>query len=291
MEERYYQIGDISLHAVEAGNQDGQVMLFLHGFPEFWYGWHKQLDFFAEKGFRAVAADQRGYNLSSKPENVDDYTIENLTCDIAGLIPQLTTNKVVLVGHDWGGAVAWATAMQHPALISSLVILNMPHPAVMHEHLTKDPEQMLKSSYAAFFQLPILPELLGSVIDFTILKQAMINSSKPGTFTDDMLERYEEAWKQPGALNAMFNWYRAYKYKNFDADHEISSPTLLIWGKQDKFLVPEMALQSIEKCSNGKLVFQSDATHWLHHEKAKQVNDEILQFILAQEPQSPLTIR
>ncbi|RNI21898.1 alpha/beta fold hydrolase [Rufibacter latericius] len=278
---KYYQTNGIQLHVAEAGPQEGKTILFLHGFPEFWYGWKNQLKFFSEKGWHALAPDQRGYNLSSKPEGVQSYTIDELTKDIVELIPQLTTEKMVLVGHDWGGGVAWNLALHHPQLFEKLVILNMPHPQVAHEHLTKNPKQMLRSWYAGFFQIPWIPEAVNSSFDFKVLESTLKGSAQPDTFTKQDIEAYKEAWKQPGAMQAMINWYRAYKDNKIEADHQVDVPTLMLWGKQDQFLGTEMALPSIEQCTNGQLFFLENATHWVHHEQPDKVNAWMENFLKA----------
>jgi pimeloyl-ACP methyl ester carboxylesterase len=274
-----YDFGGVTLHVAEAGNPNGKVIIFLHGFPEFWYGWHKQLDYFTDKGYRVMAPDQRGYNGSSKPKGVKAYTIEKLTGDIIGLIQQATAEKVYLVGHDWGGAVAWALAQHHSHLLEKLIVLNMPHPEVMEENLKKNPKQMLRSWYAGFFQLPVLPEITSSASHYSVLKRSMKASAKEGTFSEEDMRHYKTAWQQKGALTAMINWYRAYKYSARDITREVTIPTLLLWGKQDTFLTYTMAEPSIDKCTNGKLIYLEDATHWLHHEKPDEVDSYIYNFI------------
>jgi len=277
--ENFYTVNNIQLHVAEAGDPAGKVILFLHGFPEFWYGWHQQLSSFSKHGFRAVAPDQRGYNLSSKPPGVKAYTLNHLTADMAALIKQLTAEKIILVGHDWGGGVAWAMAQKYPDLIEKMIILNMPHLDVFKAHLRKSPKQAFKSWYTGFFQIPRLPELAISAFHFKLLQRSMVKSALPHTFSPIDVARYKLAWRQPGALTAMINWYRAYKYHTAAAAGQILVPTLLIWGKKDYFLEEEMAQPSIDKCRHGRLEFVPDATHWLHHEKPEQVNQLILGFI------------
>ena len=275
---QFYNVNGITLHAATAGPQQGKMMLFLHGFPEFSLGWKKQLLFFAAKGFRVVAPDQRGYNLSSKPKGVKAYRIENLVEDMVGLIKQLSTEKVILVGHDWGGGVAWELAGQYPELIEKLIILNMPHLRVMRETLRSNARQMLCSWYAGFFQIPFLPEWMSSWFNFKLMERSMIGTALQNTFTRLEIGQYKSAWRQPGAVRAMINWYRAYKYSR-PAFKRIQIPTLILWGTQDKFLLPQMAGKSNMLCAKGKLIYIDDATHWLHHEKAAKVNQLILNFL------------
>ncbi|WP_018478801.1 alpha/beta fold hydrolase [Pontibacter roseus] len=279
LEHTFYHLPDVSLHAATAGDKGGEVLLFLHGFPEFWYGWRMQLSFFAEKGYHVVAPDQRGYNRSSKPSGVKAYTLEKLTADIVALIGQLGKEKVVLVGHDWGGAVAWALAIHFPHLLHKLVILNMPHPGVMLKHLRQNPQQMLRSWYAAAFQIPVLPEQALQALDYKLLKQVLTGTAQPHTFTEEDLAAYREAWRQADALKSMLHWYRAFKHTQLHLSKGVEVPTLLIWGKKDTALGAEMAEPSIAKCPNGKLVFLEEATHWLHHEQPEKVNQAILSFL------------
>jgi epoxide hydrolase 4 len=276
--EKIYQVNGVRLHCREAGDPAGQVIIFLHGFPEFWYGWINQIRYFADRGFRVVVPDQRGYNQSSKPRKVKAYTLPRLTRDLAALIGQLSRQPVVLAGHDWGGAVAWAVARQYPQLLHKLIILNMPHPQVMQHFLRRDPRQMLRSWYAAFFQLPLLPELLTSAFDFKWLEQGLVRTGRRGTFSARDLQHYKKAWRQPGALKAMINWYRAYKYNTITWHQPISVPTLIIWGQKDAFLRHQMAYASLDKCTDARLEMLPEATHWLHHEQPEVVNSLIYQF-------------
>ncbi|GEO05010.1 AB hydrolase superfamily protein YfhM [Adhaeribacter aerolatus] len=277
--EKLHEVNGIYLNAAEAGDPDGKVIIFLHGFPEHWYAWHQQLPFFGDKGYRAMAPDQRGYNRSSKPAGVKAYTLPHLTADVVSFIRRQTTDKIILVGHDWGGAVAWAVAAQYPKLLEKLVILNMPHPEVFHNYLRRHPKQLFKSMYAAFFQLPFLPEISNRAFNYKLLKTTLQKSALKYTFSKEDFLQYKEAWRKPGALKAMLNWYRAYKYHPYHSPEPITVPTLILWGKKDSFLSAEMATPSKDKCRNGELVFLPNATHWLHHENPHQINNLIYKFI------------
>jgi pimeloyl-ACP methyl ester carboxylesterase len=279
MQERFDELNGVKLHSLQDGIGNKDIIIFLHGFPEYSYAWHKQLTFFANQGFHAIAPDQRGYNLSSKPAGIKAYVIDNLVADIALLIKQLTPNQVTLVGHDWGGAVAWALAIKHPELLKQLVILNMPHLAVMKKHLRSNYKQMLKSWYAMFFQLPFLPEFFCSVANNKFLVRSLIKTSNKGTFSKQDFTGYQQAWQQPNALTSMINWYRASKYNVFKANDKVTVPTLIVWGKNDTFLNAQMAHDSLAMCTNGKLLMIDNATHWLHHEKPDEINSLILNFI------------
>lgn len=279
LQEKRYWVNNLFLQVREAGPAEGKILLFLHGFPEAWHAWRKQLPYFAEKGYRVVAPDQRGYNQSSKPASIRAYSMPNLVRDVAELIGQLGQQKVVLIGHDLGGAVAWAVARQHPHLLEKLVVLNLPHPEVMKKTLKCWPPQLLRSWYMGFFQLPVLPELACSAADFALLEKSMHRSALPGTFSDEEMEQYKEAWRQPGAIRGMLNWYRAIRHRSSFPPNHILLPTLLLWGKKDQFLSHRMAQPSIEKCRNGKLIMLKEASHWLQHEEPEKINLLIEDFI------------
>ena len=274
-----HNLSGITLHTLEAGDPNATCMVFLHGFPECGYAWHKQLAHFARQGYRVLAPDQRGYNVSSKPAGIKAYRLQELVSDIVDLIRVRAQKKVVLVGHDWGGVVAWQLAIDHPEWVQQLVIINMPHPSVFRHTLKTSPKQMARSSYAAFFQLPGLPEWLSRVFNFAVLERSMVKTAKKGTFTNDVIATYKKAWRQPGALTAMLNWYRAFRYNTLSGEGLIQLPVLLIWGRKDQFLLPHMAQASIERCVNGKLVMVDEATHWIHHEQPELVNELIQEFI------------
>lgn len=271
----------IHLHVVQAGPQDGPLVILLHGFPEFWYGWRKQIDALAEQGFRVWVPDQRGYNLSEKPAGVAAYNLDELSSDVIGLIDAAGREKAFLVGHDWGAGVAWWLANRSPERVEKLVILNAPHHAVFRRTLEQDFAQQKRSWYFLFFQIPWLPETLLITQNSERLVQSLKGSSRPGAFTDEEFVEYRKAWAQPGALTTMINWYRAVlqvQPRRLPSPR-ITVPTLILWGKRDFALGWEMAQKSIELCDDGRLIFFEDATHWVQHEEAQAVNQHILAFL------------
>ena len=278
MTNAYIETNGVRLHVVQAGPADGPLVILLHGFPEFWYGWHRQIDALADAGFWVWAPDQRGYNLSEKPAGIAAYGIDTLSADVVGLIDAAGRQKAIVVGHDWGAAVAWWTAVVHADRVERLVVLNVPHPVVMQQFARRDPGQMLRSWYIGFFQLPWLPETLSRLDNWVIAVRSLRMSSRPGTFTDADVQQYRTAWSQPGAFTAMVNWYRAALRKpaSRQPSVRITVPTLLIWGARDQFLKREMAQPSIDLCDNGRLVFLENATHWVQHEEASRVNELII---------------
>jgi pimeloyl-ACP methyl ester carboxylesterase len=185
------------------------------------------------------------------------------------------------VGHDWGGVVAWWLGARHPERIERLAVLNVPHPKVMRRTLLESSEQRKKSSYVFFFQLPGLPERAFRRNGFAYAVKSLQGSSRPGTFTDADLDLYREAWSQPGAVRAMIHWYRAAlrSRSQASASTRIPVPTLLLWGKKDRFLGQEMAQPSIDLCDDGRLEFFEDATHWIQHEEPERVNRRLIEFL------------
>lgn len=277
----YFRNGSVRLHAVEAGPEDGPVVCLLHGFPEFWFGWRHQIGALADAGFRVIAPDGRGYNLSDKPASIGAYTIPNLVSDVFTLCDYLGQESVYLAGHDWGAVVAWAFAAAHPDRVKRLAILNVPHPAVMPRFLPSHPTQWLRSWYIAFFQIPRLPELL---FPGTLALKA---TSRPGTFSGHELAEYRKAWAHPGALTGMINWYRALlRHPSTMRIGVIDPPVLIQWGMRDAFLHPELADRSLVYCSRAHLIRLQNATHWLQHEEPARINDNLIAFFRLNTPRA-----
>ncbi len=193
LREGYAAVGDQSLHYVEAG--DGPLIVLLHGFPEFWFGWRLQIEPLVAAGFRVVAPDTRGYNLSSKPEGFEAYAVDLLAADIRGLIEERGAESALLVGHDWGGSIAWTIAMNHPEVVDRLAILNAAHPRRLQEGL-HNPNQLRKSWYFFFFAVPGLPEDVVHARDWHFFRHFLQDANPP--YTPQEFERYVEAWSQPG---------------------------------------------------------------------------------------------
>jgi pimeloyl-ACP methyl ester carboxylesterase len=269
----------VSLHAVAAGPGDGPVVVLLHGFPEFWYGWRRQIEPLTAAGFRVIIPDQRGYNVSSKPSGVPAYALTELVSDVIAIADQLGQERILLAGHDWGAAVAWSAALLHPKRIAKLAVLNVPHPSVMRKFLSTHPRQLLRSWYMFFFQLPWLPEAFFSAFNFRTGSQALLHSSRPGAFSAEDLEQYRAAWSQRGALTGMINWYRAlFRARVKFPDKTVRVPTRILWGERDAFLLAEMARESLRYCTNAELFTFANATHWLQHEEPARVSELLIDF-------------
>lgn len=269
----YIKTNGIQLHTALAGPADGKPVFLLHGFPEAWFGWEKQIQPLVDAGFRVIIPDQRGYNLSSKPDGADSYQTTKLVEDILGLADKLGYESFFLAGHDWGAMIAWRIALSASERVNRLVIANVPHPAVFGSYLRSHPAQMLKSWYTIFFQIPKIPEWFTRLGNWKFLTRAM-----PKYWSEDQYNRYREAWAQPGAITAMINWYRAMgsKSRSSRASEDVKPPTLIIWGKQDPHLSWQMADLSLAYCLNGRLVYFEDATHWVQHDKADDVSQLLI---------------
>ncbi len=282
MDKLSFKNGEVALQAVVAGPQHGPVVVLLHGFPEFCNGWRRQIEPLAAAGFRVIVPDQRGYNLSSKPSGVAAYALTELVSDVIAIADQLGREKIFLAGHDWGAVVAWGTALLHPRRLAKLAVLNVPHPSVMRKFLSTRPRQLLRSWYMFFFQLPWLPEALFSAFNFRIGSQALLRSSRPGTFSAEDLAQYHVAWSQPGALTGMINWYRAlFRDRVKFSDKIVRVPTRILWGERDAFLLAEMAHESVRYCTNAELFTFANATHWLQHEEPARVSELLIDFFRA----------
>jgi pimeloyl-ACP methyl ester carboxylesterase len=279
LEHLTFDLSGVTIHAAAAGPQGGPLVILLHGYPEFWYGWRGQIPPLASAGFRVVVPDQRGYNESSKPEGWQAYALANLVGDVLGIANHLQREKFMLAGHDWGGIVAWACAMGHQDRIARLAILNAPHPNVFRQYMRTHPGQILRSWYVFFMQLPRLPEFLFEAANFKVMTDTLAKTSRQGTFSEEDFKAYREAWRRPGAPKAMINWYRAALRTTAPAgDPKIEIPVRILWGARDRFLSAELAELSLNFCPKGKLTMFPDATHWLQHEEQAAVSMALTEF-------------
>jgi pimeloyl-ACP methyl ester carboxylesterase len=278
LREGYADIGDQRLHYVEAG--EGPLVVLLHGFPEFWYGWRAQIAPLAAAGFRVVAPDTRGYNLSSRPQDVAAYDTGALAEDIHGLIHERGAETAMLVGHDWGGTLAWTLAMNHPEVVDRLAILNAAHPRKLSQGL-HHPGQLRRSWYFFFFDLPDLPETVVRANNWHFFRH-FLRDARPA-FTPEETDRYVEAWSQAGASTGMINYYRSSvrtpPKKAEAAILPIQAPTLVIWGDADRYLSPDLAEPENDDVPNLDRVERlPDASHWVHHDEAERVTELLTGF-------------
>ena len=274
----FLETNGVRLHYVTQGQ--GPLMLFLHGFPECWYSWRHQLDYFAAH-YTCVALDLRGYNDSDKPEGLEAYRLSILVEDVRGAIGALGYERAIVVGHDWGGAIAWALADTYPEWLSSLIVMNIPHPAKFVEGL-RTPQQLLRSWYIGAFQLPLLPELLLQAGDYWVIEQALRGMAvDKTTFSDADLRIYKTAAAKPGALTAMVNYYRAFALSGEwqRSWRVLDTPTLLIWGEDDVALGKELSFGTEAYVRDLQLRYIPQCSHWVQQERPDQVNALISEFL------------
>jgi pimeloyl-ACP methyl ester carboxylesterase len=280
MEALRLRAGTIELHAVAAGPPDGRLVVLLHGFPEFWYGWRRQIAPLAAAGLRVLVPDQRGYNLSDKPAGVAAYALDTLADDVLGLADALGRGRFAVVGHDWGGVVAWHLAARNPERVERAAVLNGPHPATVRAFMRAHPSQALRSWYAGFFQAPLLPEWTLGAADFAWLRASLDRTSRPGAFSDEDLRRYRAAWARPGALTAMLNWYRALpRFAGPSPSGRIRVPVRVVWGDRDPFLDRGLVEAGLALCDRGEAFHLPEATHWVQHEEPERVNRLLVEFL------------
>jgi len=266
----------VRLHYVAAGPEDGPPTLLLHGFPEFWLAWERQIGPLARAGLRVIVPDLRGYNLSEKPPGVDAYRVSTLQQDVAALIRALGYERANVVGHDWGGIIAWALAIRQPEVVRRLVILNAPHPGAARRVFRK-PAQWRRSWYIFFFQLPWLPERF-----LHRFGEWALHGTNPGAYTPEERERYRQAWDQPGAATAMIHYYRALRRSGpgvGDDALRVQVPTLVLWGERDVALLPELA-GGLERWVPGvRVVRLPQASHWVMRDEPLRVSNLISEFL------------
>ncbi|MCA9980278.1 MAG: alpha/beta fold hydrolase, partial [Anaerolineales bacterium] len=284
LEHHFVRTNGVTLHTVAAGPADGELVVLLHGFPEFWYGWREQIPFLVQQGYRVIAPDQRGYNLSDKPKDTAAYHLDKLAADVVGLLDAHGRERAYLVGHDWGAMVAWWAAAKYPSRFAKVAVLNVPHPYTFIKTLTNNPGQVAKSWYAGLFQLPAVPESLLSAQDYDGLAKMVTDYvGEHDTFTAEDIAQYKKAWSRPNALSGMINWYRAFVRETPRlTDPQVRVPLLLIWGARDVALSREMAGASVaDYCEHGRVVFIEEATHWVQHDEPERVNALLARFFTA----------
>jgi pimeloyl-ACP methyl ester carboxylesterase len=289
----YADVNGVRLHYVTVGT--GRLIMFVHGFPEFWYEWKNQLAEFG-RDYQAVALDMRGYNLSAKPGDLAQYHMRYLTEDLRALAEHLGHHRFILVGHDWGGAVAWAFAAFYPSYLEKLIIINAPHPNIFARELRDNPAQQRASQYMLMFRSPQAEQILSANNYAALVSRVLDNGLKKGYFTEADCQAYIAAWSQPGALTGGLNYYRAARVGPPTNEAErarlsalangtpiiIKTPTLVIWGEQDQALltgnldglerfVPDLRIRRIP-----------DGSHWVVHEQPELVNRYIHEFISEQ---------
>jgi epoxide hydrolase 4 len=275
----YIITNGVKLHYVTQGT--GPLMLMLHGFPEFWYSWRHQIPEFASD-FQVVALDLRGYNDSDKPQDPSAYVMDEFVKDVAGVIQGLGYDKCILVGHDWGGAIAWSFAYAHPEMVEKLIILNLPHPAKFAQGL-QTYQQLLRSWYIFLFQLPWLPEFLLQFSDYQAIEKIIPGTAfNQSAFTPADIEAYKNAAAKRGATTAMLNYYRhvfqhLFQQQNWEI---LNVPTLMIWGENDTALGKELTYDTATYVRDLEIKYISNCGHWVQQEKPDLVNQYMREFLV-----------
>ncbi|MCU0446493.1 MAG: alpha/beta hydrolase [Microscillaceae bacterium] len=279
---RFIEVNGVRLHLAEAGEPSQPLLLLLHGFPEFWYSWKNQIEFFAQQGFHVIAPDQRGYHLSDKPRGICQYNLDVLAKDIISILDHEQVAQAYLVGHDWGAGAAYWAALRYPQRFYKLAILQLPHLVAMQAYLKTNPEARKKASYLYFFQLPFLPEYMLGRNNYRRLRHALTKFSRKNTFSEADLAEYQAAWQQKRALTGMLNWYRA-SFRcppKIPDDVSIHLPTLVLWGEKDFFFDKEVMEVSRQYLPQAEIIYFPEATHWIHHEYPDEVNQKLMSFLV-----------
>jgi epoxide hydrolase 4 len=267
----------IKLHYVTQG--EGPLILLLHGFPEFWYSWRHQIPFLATE-YRVVALDLRGFNDSDKPHDPGSYCMDELLLDLEGVIHGLGYQRCILVGHDWGGAIAWCFAYSYPEMVEKLVVMNMPHPAKYRAGLL-NLEQLRRSWHIFFFQLPWLPERVLEWADFRAIASTLTETAvNKAAFSLADIEAYKDAVAKRGALTAMVNYYRNAFRGLLDREWGVLEiPTLMLWGEEDSSLGKELTDGTQAYVKNLLIHYIAHCGHWVQQEQPQQVNQYLREFL------------
>ncbi len=273
MQDKRAQIGDVELHYVEAGS--GPLVVLLHGFPELWYSWRKQIPALVAAGFRVIAPDLPGYNDSSKPTDVAAYRPLAIARDIAGLIAQSGDVPCTVVGHDWGGLAAWLLAMCHSDVVSRLVVMNSPHPVPYGRELRSSSSQKLRAAYQLFFAMPLLPCLVVRPLLAPLMRRM-------ARLTNHELAEYRTSWRKPRAMRSMLNYYRAlkrYRGELRSVIKRIDVPTLLIWGERDPVFIRATTENFTEWVPDLRVERIPEAGHFVQSEAPEKVNELLIAFL------------
>jgi len=289
MKSQFIKTNGIQLHCKVAGPDDGELVILLHGFPEFWYAWNKFIPPLAEK-YKVVAPDLRGNNKSDSPKGLENYTLDKYLKDIVGLIDHFGGKAAKIVGHDWGGAIAWQLGHYYAEKVERLIILNSPHTTEFKKALKRNPFQMLKSHYMLWFQIPKLPDWL----IFKNRKKFFRATFRGGSVTkdiysDEFIDTYAETFSKKEKVKSAINIYRGVVGKpkalrqnmeGVEYRSKISCKVLLLWGVKDKYIGRELSFNTAHYCMRKpKTKYFPEASHWLHHEQPEKVLEQIEKFL------------
>ena len=277
----------LRFHALAAGPSDGPLVLLLHGFPELARSWRHQLPALGAAGYRAVAPDMRGYGDT---EMSGPYDVGTLVRDVTGLIASLGRERAVVVGHDWGGAVAWSVAALAPEVVAGLVAVNCPPASALAHALRHSKAQRNKSRYIFLFQVPWLPERRMAKNGAAVVARALVGGShRKDVWPQEELDAYRAAFARPGRSKAAIDWYRAAFRRSFrrrrrGPSPRVAAPTLILWGVEDRFLgrdlvSPEVLRRVLSDGNVPEVIFIDDAGHFVQNEVPERVNEELLRWL------------
>jgi pimeloyl-ACP methyl ester carboxylesterase len=268
----FVDVGEVSLHVVFAGPEDGPPVLLLHGFPEFWYAWRGPAAVLARAGFRVIMPDQRGYNRSDKPAGLSEYRLDKLVADVVGLIDALGHERVQLGVQDWGGVVGWRTVIEHPERIERFAVVDASHPLA---NRSGDADTI--SWYRTFMQIPLLPAYSARLANWRLLASNLRATSAPGAFPEEEMNQYRAAWDREGAIGTMGDWYRAEAWP-LEGSGLVATPTLVILADDDRFIPAAATRASLEYLENGELLELGSGSHWVVGEESERIGRILAEF-------------
>ncbi len=269
----------VDLHVACAGPENGDPVVLLHGFPDFWFGWRHQIPALVEAGHRVYVPDRRGVNESDAPEGVSLYSLDDLAADALTVMNHATDEPVAVVGHDWGGAVAWWLATEFPERVDRVVAINAPHPVAMERRVFRDPLQALRSAYMGLFQVPEVPERLLEAANWRLLEAVLTSGTRQGAFDDAELYDYRQAWSRTGAESLLAPYRAAVRAPPEPPEPHVAPPAAIMWGLEDPALSDALADDTADLCADARTVRFTGAGHWVHREAPETVNDLLVRFL------------
>ncbi len=273
----------VDIHVASAGPADGDPVVLLHGFPDFWFGWRHQIPALVEAGYRVYVPDRRGVNESDAPDGVSLYSLDDLAADALTVMDHAGDGPVPVVGHDWGGAVAWWVATEFPERVERVVAINAPHPVAMERRVFRDPLQTLRSAYIGLFQVPEVPERLLEAADWRLLEAVLTGGAREGAFEAAELYDYRQAWSRTGAESLLAPYRAAVRDPPEPPEPHVAPPAAILWGLEDPALSDALADDTADLCADARTVRFTGAGHWVHREAPEMVNDLLVRFLAGED--------
>merc|ERR1719264_215128 len=279
---RHVQLPGLMMHYVENGDHSKPLMIFVHGFPEFWFSWRHQIEYFA-KDYWCVAVDNRGYGETDKPSGIQNYSIDILADDIANLSKKLGREKFILVGHDWGGAIGYHVCNRHRDMVDKYIVCNFPHPLSFKKQLEGNWRQLMNSWYIFMFQCPYIPERFCQFGDIKMFNGSFNDMRRDRRPSKEEIECYKYTFNDQGAFHGPINYYRhSFQYGNDnDPPANTQVPVLQLWGVGDKYLHIDAARGSKNYIDDFEEEYFEGVSHWTMHEIPSQVNEAMEKYLNA----------